>query len=736
MRHSYGLRGWAFLGYLLISISVQAKDYYVALAATGAGDGSGVADAADITTLKTFLSGYNVATDPDLNIYFSAGTYIMDNVPFTFASNENNRSGLNVVFQPLNNDAVVLSGGSSVIRLLNMGSAKNETSPLTVSIRNMAIVNFYSTGAADNGTNSLFTLGDYNVLNLEVDSIDNISSNRLPLFLMGTSTAKDSYTTVNVYQSVIKNVRGRDYGIFDSMADKITLRFINSVLSGWQAGNSPTNHYMFYLDDDNASLTMSECTVKDCGMAFMAANRSTYTELTDVRFVNNTSLFHFFHLFGNASFAGLRVENNKVTTAGYDFFHFTGDEYDINNCVFTGNEASDNFIDTEGNLFVSNCIFDQNKTTYGVADFIYFHTANNYEFTDCRFTENESKMQFFRIAAGHLALNDTHFTKNKLSYAGDNYFFHLAAGELTTTDCVFDENTVTNTSNGTVRFFYFPAGKATITGTTISGNDMRTTYSTRQYLFSTASSLILVNNTFSGNLNGVTEMSITSPVGGCINNTFYDTGDIYVYSGSYSVVNNLLLSTTNITGATTGFKRNIYKNKFYASGISGGTSITDLNTYVDAGLSEYAAGKPKIHRLLRLTEVNHPILKQGGSTITTGYANYLLFDQRKKKRPAQISIGAWDMPNFDLMNGHYTIFYDADNGGLSPYYDIDMSRYIVGYPDGVDKDDVTFGAVTQPSTGTISTGSGNCYFRFTPRCDANDATQPALGMMDKPTSMT
>ncbi|KAA6356985.1 MAG: hypothetical protein EZS28_047489, partial [Streblomastix strix] len=197
VQHSCGLKGWAFIGYLLIAISVQAKDYYVAPTATGAGDGSDVADAADITTLKTFLSGYHVATDPDLNIYFSAGTYIMDNVPFTFASNENNRSGLNVVFQPLNNDAVVLSGGGSVIRLLNMGSAKNETSPLTVSIRNMAIVNFYSTGAADNGTNSLFTLGDYNVLNLEVDSIDNISSNRLPLFLMGTSTAKDSYTTVH-----------------------------------------------------------------------------------------------------------------------------------------------------------------------------------------------------------------------------------------------------------------------------------------------------------------------------------------------------------------------------------------------------------------------------------------------------------------------------------------------------------------------------------------------------------
>jgi len=104
----------------------------------------------------------------------------------------------------------------------------------------------------------------------------------------------------------------------------------------------------------------------------------------------------------------------------------------------------------------------------------------------------------------------------------------------------------------------------------------------------------------------------------------------------------------------------------------------------------------------------------------------LLFDQRGKKRPEQLSVGACDLAIFGVVDGRYSVLYD-DNFPMQNSYQIDLANYITAYPEGKNADNISYEILTQPANGTIVLGGNNRYASFRP--NVGDDGYPLPGVV-------
>jgi hypothetical protein len=633
---------WMIAMFVLLSVTLQAKDYYVSVNGNNAA-GTDVSPA-NVTQLKSFLATYDIATDSLLNIFFYGGTYTIPSGGFSFNTTKAKVGGLNVVFQPVSGETVTFTGTAGNTKLLHLNAGPSADKPLTVTVENITIRNFSSDANEENGGGQLFTVMQYNALMLQSVTVRNISSKRNPLL------ALHSDATFHVVNSTIDQIRNTlHYSVFESIASNYTLSFVNSTLSNWST-TEDTYNYMFYLENNNGTITMDGCTVSG--------------------FTNGRGVL------------GYRSDQDNVS------------------------------------YLIRNTVFENNRPTHAL---LYVPTASNkglVQFSGCR------------------------FTGNTVSGSEGKSFFQIYANTVVT-DCIFENNTVQNTNNSEIYFFDASDAGAvfSITGSTLSGNTLTTT-SVNRHLFHTGgttdnSNFVIINNTFSGNNNVASVLYTRRATGAFINNTLYHTASasgtaISTRNNSASTVvaNNLLVNSGTLSGGTGNFYRNIVNNLFYATGNTNGTAC-DVTGYIDPNLSEYAVGKPKIHRLLNIP--TNPILKKGGQAMATSYAGYLLYDQRYTRRPPDISAGSVDVPELTLMDAHYTIFYDRTKG-LSPPYLIDMRKYIASCPDGADTAAIQFNITAQPATGQANAGTENYLFNFTP-LNTGDPSVPAAGILDHASEM-
>ncbi|MDR1865373.1 MAG: hypothetical protein LBR08_07355, partial [Bacteroidales bacterium] len=673
---------------LLLSVSAQAKDYYVSI--NGTGNGSSASQPANITALRNYLATYNVRTDypnsRQLNVYFGGGTYTVSSGGWKFSAAAANVSGLHVRFAPVSGNAVTFQGARQNCKFLEMPAGVKADSSLSVTMENVTVRNFKSIAAGISGESSLFVVGQYNKLNLNTVTITDISSNRMPLFWIGAGAE------VNVNHSVINNISSSTSS-FETAKNASTLNIRHTSMSGWSMGR-----FMFELYNQQATLTMDSCSIQNNSMAFLFNNYATgRVELKNLVFSNNkTANYPYIDMRGgNMNVSRCTFEKNGITSGNNDFFHLEGTKYQIDHCVFNNNTAGDDFFELAANATVDQCKFTGN-TTRG------------------------------------------------------KHFFLLKTATVVT-DCIFDGNTLTASDIDNALIYQLTPGvdkPFVMSGSTFSGNEI-TRAITRCYLFTTHAGMsaqdfctLIINNTFSNHPDVTEAISIRTSEntfrGGVVNNTFYRSRGVRLGNDNstptrHVIANNLLIegSIVSATGKPDYFVRNIFNNTYYATGLGGGVALGNLSAFVAPALIPYAAGKPGVHALV-LTSGNNPILGKGGNRadpLNQEWIQYLRLDQRKKQRPPNLSAGAWDLTALEITDGDYTVFYDSDTGIL-PEYTIDLSRYIVMYPDSADRDHLLFHILSQPQNGTVRIDTANRYLlHFAPHTEQGNPGKPAAGMI-------
>ncbi|MDR1865571.1 MAG: hypothetical protein LBR08_08370 [Bacteroidales bacterium] len=379
--------------------------------------------------------------------------------------------------------------------------------------------------------------------------------------------------------------------------------------------------------------------------------------------------------------------------------------------------------------------------------FHFYHDNARFILRNCIVRDYDVLNSFLYVdhSNSHVELENTVFNNNWSQSSTSIIFICNRRGNMEITDCRFSGNLLR--SQGSMLLGSYN-GKFEMTGSTFFNNSIYSNTAINYLYFDKNGEALLVNNTFSNNTVSAVGTAAPTPQmycirtekenGGIINNTLVESGGIIVDGANdkpnLHIVNNLVTHRTSykltedISGKAN-IRRNIFSGKFVPSGTGGGSNIYDLLSYIrDA--EPYKPGKLEVHPLV-LNKGSNPILGKGGKASDMPYGDYVVYDQRGMKRPENISIGSWDLPDFAAHNSWYTIFYDPAKG-LAGYYDVDLSQYISTYPDGATPSNVTFEIVTQPANGTFASTNINQTYRFTPKTDPNDRTKPAVGVVDIP----
>lgn len=239
----------------------------------------------------------------------------------------------------------------------------------------------------------------------------------------------------------------------------------------------------------------------------------------------------------------------------------------------------------------------------------------------------------------------------------------------------------------------------------------------------------IYNNTFSTNTaanvavahhqtsSGVTELSRGYIA--FVNNTVYNSGGAYISSTTARglFVNNIFAGSSTFNSANNMASyctRNIIGTSYYASGITGGSSISNFTNYFFTTLSTGTAAGSQHHAITNLSTTDHPIIGKGealdviGSKVwdTEGFAN-LTYDQLGSVRPLSRSIGSIDVNGFKVMDGDIRVYYNSGNdapNNVPTTKSINLSDYVLNYPSGVNASSATFTIVT-PSNGVLPNGN-------------------------------
>ncbi|GHT32884.1 hypothetical protein AGMMS49574_17400 [Bacteroidia bacterium] len=693
-----------------------ATDIYVHTGANGTGTN---VTPFDIGGLRSYLTSYTVASGTELNVYFTTGAYNVTSV-LTFNSTVANVNGLNVRFapNPSNIGNVTFSNGSSN-NIRFAATTGNAANPMSLNIANVTISDFSTTTAAtDNGSTSLFTLSVGATIELENVTLNNITSTGYTLVTNSGSAG----ATFSVSGSTLTNITSTSAYLFRTSAANENVIFDGCTLSNWTSAGGA----MFYLSS-----------YADCSLTF-----SNNTEVST--FAVNAG--HIFHL--NVATNSLTITGNTFTanragpsTSGNNDFNFvyvsnaaTGNgSLDITNNTFTDNHTNGVFIQTARSGPITGNTFSLNTTEHNTAatNRPFIQATAAVEIENNIFTTNTAHGNFI-TASGATSLVGNMFVNNQSAggnSTGNNTFVALS-GAADVSFNTFESNGPSATTLGHLI-------NLTGAGTKLYNNTFKTNAPTNGgYVIlagagSSASPLLIYNNTLSGNTSGYA-INIGSNYVKLFNNTIYASGRVITGAqyGDLRIYNNIVgpgpndiidVTGANETGRTV---RNIIGTSYYAAGVSNGTNIAGpLAAQLQTTLSGPPEWGREVYDLVQaqIYAPSHAILKLGGSlsALATSLSvstlpTLLATDQLGTTRnPAAISLGSVDRYGlFVTQPGSIKVTYDVDDP-IPHAMNYDLRDLILKYPEGVDPNNVRFdfvGGTPTLTNGTVSLSGSILHF--------------------------
>ncbi|MDR1091129.1 MAG: hypothetical protein LBL79_08650, partial [Prevotella sp.] len=313
--------------------------------------------------------------------------------------------------------------------------------------------------------------------------------------------------------------------------------------------------------------------------------------------------------------------------------------------------------------------------------------------------------------------------------------FHVFISEIN----IYNSSIVDNDRGTTSKLCNIRNGNSRIYNTTFSNNTVTTTGS------ATNAAFFVDSHTGAGNYNGA---HLSRGYIAFINNTVYDSGRFGITAnGKVLIANNIFAGTSTIADVSsigTSCFNNIIGNaagtvySYCTTGVTG-TTIGNFNTYLSYpaytenqdGGGHPVAGSQR-HGLLNIPRPpDHAIIDRVNNIDDMGYRVWdtegffnLAYDQMGKVRPqSRRAIGSIDLSGFRVLNGDIRIYYNSDpsasnNTPLSE--SIDLSKYILNYPDGFNKATANFTiesnlVLPNGSITAIPSGAGNYATTFNPK---------------------
>lgn len=490
----------------------------------------------------------------------------------------------------------------------------------------------------------------------------------------------DSYTTISLTNVIVRNIQSYrnplivvntgTFTVDNCILENITITDNNSYPI---IGTPATSTSYRYCTFEISNTEIINCTT--AGNGYLIGITSNYSNL----YLDNVTVtghtFHGINLTsdnGNSILKNVKI-NNIISSVPLITVGSSSHTLTLSECEFSGNTISSSngalYVNNISSLTIESSFFSNNECTANAASFFNIRTGNP------------------------VTLNNSTFVNNKLTGSGGNqYLLYLESlNEILIYNNTFSGNTP------------------------LAGNDQN--YGTI-YVSSTGSNLTggIINNTFYNNDSG---NSSTAGTGGGIR-----------IATNYAVQNNLLINSGYISGTTTNLaktRRNIFEGAFYETGVTQTEIISNIESCIDPTL-EIVEGKIiKVHPL-PLMDGHNPVFKKGGTKnlIENGYGNLVTFDQRSRRRPDEISLGSWDLPNFGAIQRRYTIPYEEGMNFENEYL-IDLAEYITTYPEDKHADNISYEIISQPGNGTVRLGTDKRYAYFTPHTEV-DGT-PSAGIV-------
>jgi hypothetical protein len=284
------------------------------------------------------------------------------------------------------------------------------------------------------------------------------------------------------------------------------------------------------------------------------------------------------------------------------------------------------------------------------------------------------------IRNGNSRIYNNTFTSNTAAYVASAEFLpSYAATAISRGYIAFINNTVRNSGNARIGL--------------LDHMDHTATTNT------TPGSAFFANNIFVGTSTSPSRIATGNSIGDyCLSNIMANA----TYT-TYGYYDRGISATTGTTYTPTEF----------AAYFESTTSADNLVTGTYAGRIH--------HKILELNNSSNPIigrvnnLDDIGSRVydTEGFSN-LSYDQMGKVRPQNRSIGSIDIYGFKVLDGDVRIYYNSDGGGTPANKTIDLSSYVLNYPNGLNQNNATF-AITSTTlpNGSVSPLSGR-NVTFTP----------------------
>ncbi|MDR3095149.1 MAG: InlB B-repeat-containing protein [Bacteroidales bacterium] len=641
-----------------------------------------------------------------------------------------------------------LSGGNAgtVISLNNVGVNKNATGRGFI---------FHAGSTAGNSvtiTGSSFTGNTYNSTNAGESDFINLymygsNTNTKFTFTDNTVTGNESKATTNGYGDFME-IRNSD------ITANISLAGQNSIANNRIANGSFVN--ISAGATVNMTLRNMQVNNNTIGNNFIykTSNGATNITFTGIDFDKNALGRSFiFHDGGNS---GNTISITQSTISDNTYNSTNTGERDFINLYMNGNNAKFTFT---GNTVTGNESKANSSTNGNFIKIRHSALAATIEFGDPlvagknNIANNNINGHFIhKVDCSSMNIAFRNMRINNNTIGGHFIYTDNSVGKLSVvmSKTSFTENTVTGAFNRP-----WDNSECTITGSSFVDNHIGLSGADGFIQKRGNCSLKVINNTFVNNYTALANS--TTPVTniihldgydsantGVLNNTFSQSGSIHGNTNSRPVIwNNLFVGANgSISGNANIIKRNIWNNRWYASGTSTSTTLPGGRPTMDYLLS--LTGDPAYFPVRMPSPALDPIfvLDNGGplTTIPSVFQGYLQRDQIGTQRPVNISIGAIDQAQFYVKDASYVVYYEPDNGLLpdnSYYFLLEEMLDASGLP-SVTPANIQYGIVKQPTNGIVvpdvSSRSGKIYFN--PRVmPLSSPRQPDAGVVGHPEPM-
>ncbi|MDR1981200.1 MAG: T9SS type A sorting domain-containing protein [Tannerellaceae bacterium] len=354
------------------------------------------------------------------------------------------------------------------------------------------------------------------------------------------------------------------------------------------------------------------------------------------------------------------------------FAIFNTSIFDAKNVTFSGTGTDDNPTIFNGGGSANNQILDLTRGRSSTTAFSF--TIHNIIIEDFSAVNSNS---LFSISGNATAATNAAYntiTIDKVTIMScNNTGAPLILLEVNNSVAEYAKLYISNSSiiynnRGTSRLIYLHRGTAYVYNNTISWNTCQATGGLYIVTFDT-------NTTYR-----------------VFNNTFYNTGDIYLYFGNAGtnrvmIINNIVTGASSIRGdiSNSNCIRNIFGTTFYLQNNSSGTVCQTFAQDFSPVLKNSNTPGTQVHQLTNVSNLSHSIAKQGRTSAVTnaisGAGINFTGDQLGFSRPAngEIALGAVE-PHIVARDTTITVTYSNRLGTLPQPVTVDLSSLLVEVP--------------------------------------------------------